>query len=43
MEYHVPEELDAISGILSRAGFQCETLPQIHTLYAGRRQRVGDA
>jgi FkbM family methyltransferase len=36
MEYHVPEELDALSGILSRAGFQCEILRQIHTLYAGR-------
>ena len=36
MEYHVPEELDALSGILSRAGFKCEILEQIHTLYAGR-------
>jgi FkbM family methyltransferase len=36
MEYHVPGELDALSGILSRAGFQCEILEQIHTLYAGR-------
>jgi len=36
MEYHVPEELDALSGILSRAGFQCEILRQIHTLYACR-------
>jgi len=38
MEYHVADELDAISSILSRAGFQCEVLPEIHTLYASRRQ-----
>ena len=36
LEYHVPGELEALTGILSRAGFQCEVLEQIHTLYAGR-------
>ncbi len=36
LEYHMPGELDALSGILSRAGFKCEILEQIHTLYACR-------
>jgi FkbM family methyltransferase len=36
MEYHVQEELDPLSGILTRAGFKCEILHQIHTLYASR-------
>jgi FkbM family methyltransferase len=37
MEYHVPAEVDALCGILSRAGFTCEVLPEIKTLYACRR------
>lgn len=36
MEYHVPSEVDAILGILSHSGFQCEILGDIRTLYACR-------
>ncbi|HEY5232159.1 MAG TPA: FkbM family methyltransferase [Verrucomicrobiae bacterium] len=36
MEYHLPEELDSLTGILSRSGFKCELFEQIHTLYAHR-------
>jgi FkbM family methyltransferase len=36
MEYHNPAEVDALKRILQDAGFECEVLPQINTLYAYR-------
>jgi FkbM family methyltransferase len=36
MEYHNPAEVDTLTTILSHAGFKCEVLSQIHTLYACR-------
>jgi FkbM family methyltransferase len=36
MEYHNPAEVDTLTAILSHAGFKCEVLSQIHTLYACR-------
>jgi len=36
MEYHIPEELNPISNILSRSGFKCKVFEQIKTLYACR-------
>lgn len=36
MEYHNESDLDEISRILANAGFRCEILPKIKTLYATR-------
>jgi FkbM family methyltransferase len=36
MEYHVPAEVETILGILSGAGFKCEAIPSIKTIYASR-------
>lgn len=36
MEYHVLAEVEAILGILAGAGFQCEVIPEIKTIYATR-------
>ena len=36
MEYHNPAEVDTLTAILSHAGFKCEVLSQIHTLYVCR-------
>ena len=37
MEYHHLAEVGALKGILQQAGFACEVLPQINTLYACRK------
>jgi len=37
MEYHDPAEIPEILNILKQAGFECEILEQIKTLYASRR------
>jgi FkbM family methyltransferase len=36
MEYHVPDEVETILGILSDAGFKCEVIISIKTIYATR-------
>jgi FkbM family methyltransferase len=36
MEYHVPAEVATILGILSGAGFKCEVIQSIKTIYASR-------
>lgn len=36
MEYHVPAEVETILGILSGAGFKCEVIASIKTIYATR-------
>jgi len=41
LEFHHQEELESLAGIFSRAGFNCEILPQINTLYAQRAPRPG--
>ncbi len=37
MEYHDPAEVEPLTRLLSGAGFRCEVLAEIKTLYAGRR------
>ncbi len=37
MEYHNPEEVPEIMDILKHAGFKCEILGEINTLYASKR------
>jgi FkbM family methyltransferase len=36
MEYHADDEVESLRGILAGAGFRCEVLESIHTLYATR-------
>ena len=36
MEYHSAADVEPLRGALSRAGFRCEILASIHTLYASR-------
>ena len=37
MEYHDPAEVEPLTRLLSGAGFRCEVLAEIKTLYANRR------